>query len=63
MHIARAQEEGAQELEGHVVQLHVEADHIRQLLYDGGLAPTLRRPAEKSCKRNRRRHRPVEHRR
>ena len=48
MDVPGAEEEGPQELQRHVVQLHVEADHVRQLLDDGRLAPTLWRPAEES---------------
>jgi hypothetical protein len=49
VHVARAQEKGAQKLQRHIVQLHVVANHVGQLLNDGRLSPALWRPAEESC--------------
>jgi hypothetical protein len=49
VHVPRAKEEGAQELQRHVVQLHVEPDHVSQLLDHRRLTPALWRTAEESC--------------
>lgn len=38
---AGAEEKGAQELEHHVVQLHVAANHVHQLLYHFALTSCL----------------------
>ena len=52
MHVAGAQEERAQELQRHVVELDVVADHVGQLLDDGRLPPALGRSAKESCTSN-----------
>lgn len=43
MDVASAEEERAEELEDHVVQADVVADHVRQLLHHFALAPHLER--------------------
>jgi hypothetical protein len=49
VHVPRPQEEGAQELQRHVVQLHVVPDHVSHLLDHRRLTPALWRTAEESC--------------
>ncbi len=48
MNIPGAEEQGPQKLQRHVVQLHVVADHVRQLLDHRRLPAALRRSAEES---------------